>query len=168
MTLPSVVDANCLKYYQQERVAGREGEFTVAISKLMAKGALAIDSEGKALQEYYDCCRPSAVGLNLSDWISERLVDGCIKMFDTDNSLTRELLSLGLPRKDIKWPCIAKSSNSDIIVTEDIDLFEPTAKSRRAPEKERIKRARTGCVCRHLERQHSIRVLTSQHVRDEY
>lgn len=157
---PSVIDANCLKYFQEERLSDENNEFSKMIEKAIAKGFIAIDDEGKAQQEYSDCCKPSAVGLNLCDWIADQIVNNTFRMFSMDRSLEKDLKSLGLPKKDLKWPAIAKGAKADIILTEDIDLFEPKAKSYASKKKEKIKSA-GGCVSKYLAKKHEIVVITT-------
>jgi hypothetical protein len=157
---PTVVDANCIKYFQEERLSDSFGMFSRAIGRIVEENLIAVDVDGLALQEYHDCCRPSAVGMNLMDWISDQLVSGKIVTVQQDHSLKKTLSQLGVPRKDLKWPAIALGASSDLILTEDIDLFDPKAKTFDAKKKEKIKR-QGGCVSTLLSRKHGIRVRTA-------
>lgn len=161
MGAPTVIDANCLKYFQEERVSGLSEKYTDMIAKAQGKGCIAIDDEGRAQQEYNDCCKPSAVGLNLCDWIADQIVNKVIIMFKMDRSAEAELRKLGVPNKDLKWPSIAKGSNADTILTEDIDLFDPKAKSFNAKSKTKIKE-KGGCVSNFLAKRHGISVTTTE------
>ena len=131
------------------------------IRKAQGKGHIAIDDGGHALQEYNDCCKPSAVGLNLCDWIADQIVNKVIVMFTMDRSIEDDLRKLGLPKKDYKWPAIAKGSEADTILTEDIDLFHPEAKGYNAKAKAKI-RERGGCVSKFLARNDGISVTTAE------
>ncbi|MCA0256083.1 MAG: hypothetical protein LCH47_05735 [Proteobacteria bacterium] len=161
MAPPTVIDANCLKYFQDERVAGTSGVYSAMIGKVQEKGCLAVDDEGHAQQEYNDCCRPSAVGLNLCDWIADQIVERFIVLFPMDKSASVDLKKLGVPKKDQKWPAIAKGAQADFILTEDIDLFDPKAKAFKSAAKAKIK-AGGGPVSKYLAKQHGINVSTAE------
>jgi len=160
MTSATVIDANCMKYFQEERVTGTLGVFTEVIDKACAGDGIAIDDEGKAQQEYFDCCRPSPVGLNLTDWITDQIIARKIKMVKMDKAAEPKLKQLGVPRKDLKWPSIAKGAAAESLVTEDIDLFDPKAKNRSSSAKSKIKE-RGGPVSKHLKKKYGICVYTA-------
>lgn len=87
MSASSVVDANCIKYFHEERITGQEDIFTSMIEHVFLKGVIAIDDVGLAEQEYISCCQPSAIGINLQDWIAEKLIEFKIVPFSMDNTL---------------------------------------------------------------------------------
>lgn len=151
-----------MHHFQQERVRSITGQFTAVINKATADDFIAIDDEGKAGQEYFDCCRPSPLGLNLNDWLADQIVSGIVKLKKMDHSQDDTLRRLGLPKKDIKWPSIALGSASSHIVTEDIDLFEPSAKAYDAKSKNKIKTSGNGVVAKHLRKNFNITVCTSE------
>ncbi|MCV3210141.1 hypothetical protein OHD62_20060 [Mesorhizobium sp. YC-39] len=159
--MSTVIDTNCFKLFQEERVDERQGTYYKVITRAIDREYIAIDDEGKALQEYNDCCRPSAVGLNLCDWIADQIVNKVIVMFKMDRGAEKELRKMGVPSPDLKWPAIALGAKSDTIVTEDIDLFDPKAKKRKAKEKIKIKRD-GGCVSKFLRRQYGIDVVCAE------
>ncbi|RUV97977.1 MAG: hypothetical protein EOQ55_00980 [Mesorhizobium sp.] len=159
--MPTVIDANCFKGFQEERVGDLVGCYSTVVNLAIERGCIAIDDEDMALQEYHDCCRPAAVGLNLRDWIADQLVNKVIVMFPMDRKAERELRELGVPKKDRKWPAIALGSSSDIIVTDDIDLFDPRAKKYKSKQKEKIKKS-GGCVSKLLVRKYGIAVFSAE------
>lgn len=162
MSTPSVIDTNCIKYFQDERVAGVESTFTMMISKVQLKGAIAIDNQGQALQEYQDCCQPSALGLNLMDWIADQAMQGMISEHAMDVEIKKTLKKKqGLPQKDCKWPAIAISAQADVIITEDIDLFDPKSKNATKNAKDKIKR-NGGALSKHLRKEYGVNVRTAQ------
>lgn len=163
---PTVIDANCLKYFQEERIFDKAGTYTAMIEKVREKGCIAIDDEGHAQQEYNDCCNPSVVGLNLCDWIADQIVEKFFVMVAMDKSASRDLSGLGLPKKDHKWPAIAKGAKANLILTEDIDLFDPKAKSRKSAEKTKIK-DKGGPLSKYLAKRHGIVVSTAQNFLDQ-
>lgn len=163
--VPSVVDANCMKFFQQERLEANCAVYTRMIKAAFEKGPVAVDDEGRAIYEYNDCCRPAAVGLNLGDWIADQIVIGAIVYVKMDHSLKKDLSLLGLPAKDLKWPAIAKGAGADLIITEDIDLFDPKKKNASPKQRNRIFRC-GGPVSKFLRDRHRIRVSIAQHFLD--
>lgn len=161
MTVASVIDANCMKYFQEERVKKGEGRFCDVIDVALNNGIIAIDDKGLAQQEYFDCCRPAPVGLNLCDWISDQIIAQKIKMFAVNRSAEISLIGFGVPRKDHKWVAIALGAGAFAVVTEDIDLFDPKEKYANEARKAKIK-AEGGCVSRHLRRKYKLLVLTGE------
>lgn len=159
MLVTSVVDANCMKYFQDERVSFVNGPYSAVIFAALNGGIIAIDDEGHARQEYFDCCRPSPVGMNLSDWINDQIIAKKIRVFPMDPSESRTLRKMGVPKKDHKWVAIAIGASASCIVTEDIDLFDPSEKNANAARKVRIK-AVGGCVSNYLKRYRRVLVLT--------
>lgn len=158
MTNPSVIDTNVLKCFFEEKVSDKEGEFTAAVTAIMTKGVVAIDEEGQAEQEYYDCCRPPSVGLSLIDWVTLQLNNGAFRVFEMDKSVRKELRKLGVPHKDHKWVFIAKGAGADLIVSEDIDLFDPKAKKWSEKKKAQLRKDSGGSVAIHLRKKHGIKV----------
>ncbi|WP_285675054.1 hypothetical protein [Paralimibaculum aggregatum] len=158
MTSPSVIDTNVLKYFFDEMLSDKEDKFSIAVRAVMSKGAVAIDDEGQARQEYLDCCKPSSVGLSLDDWVVLQLNNGAFRVFQMDKSARNELRKLGLPNKDHKWVFIAKGSSADLIVSEDIDLFDPKSKKSTEKVKAKIKRNSSGPVAKYLKKKHGITV----------
>jgi hypothetical protein len=156
-----------MKYFQEERITGDTGKFTEMIARAIEKGCIAIDDQGHAQQEYNDCCKPSSVGLNLCDWIADQIVSRNVLMFKMDRSAEKKLKELGVPRKDQKWPSIAKGADASAIVTEDIDLFDPKAKSYKASAKKEI-RDNGGPVSKFLYKKHGISVLTCNNFLGEF
>ncbi len=161
MSSPTVIDANCLKGFQDERVSGKEDIFTSMINKVYVKGCIAIDSENLAIQEYNDCCKPSSVGINLKDWIADEIINKKIVPFTMNREIFRELIQMGLPKPDCKWPGIAVGAGADTIITQDIDLFDPGSKSANAKTKEKI-RNKGGKLSKHLKKNFKIEVTTAE------
>lgn len=158
----TVIDTNCIKYFQEERVADENGTYTEMIGLVFENGGMAIDADGRALHEYQECCRPSALGLNLIDWINDNLTSGKISLHEMDHSLKGKLKELGVPDKDLKWPAIAMGAESKLIVTDDIDLYEPRAKKYKHAAKEIIK-LNGGVVSKFLKKKHDIKVSKAEH-----
>ncbi|WP_143040440.1 hypothetical protein [Rhodobacter sp. 24-YEA-8] len=151
-----------MKHFQDERLNGEEGAYHEMINCAFTKGSVAIDLDKRAEQEYYDCCKPSVAGINLQDWISDQLITGKFIYCIHDDSAKRKLREMGVPAKDLKWPAIAIGSGADLIITNDIDLFDPAAKNYTSKKKDQIKRD-GGPVSKYLRKNHSIEVSKAEH-----
>lgn len=147
----TVVDTNCIAYFQAERLTERQdGPFSQLMTLVFLRGHLAVDEGGKAEQEYKDTCRPSAAGLNLMDWFADQILKGKIKFYRESAHLKKQCQQCGLPNRDYKWVGIALSASAGLIVTQDIDLFEPKAKSWPSGTKDKIRAQGGGTVAKLL------------------
>lgn len=153
-----VFDANVINIFQNERVRGEEGDAHLAIGYATSQGHLALDADGHCQQEWTDCAGGSPP-LELADWIADMLQREKIHLyrFKCDN-MFKELSGIGLPKKDHKWVRIARSSNSDHIVTEDIDLFDPTEKGCSSERAIQIKQSGNGVCAKYLRKKYEIEV----------
>jgi hypothetical protein len=145
------------------------GEVTVNtefLSQVFARGYIAIDSQGKALHEYSETARPGALRDGLANWIAERVRVGQVLEFDIDNSLNRALNQLGLPKKDLKWVGIALGSGSHIIVSHDIDLFDPSEKGCDAKRRKQVMSGTSGAIASFCKKKLGIIVTTCENYDD--
>jgi len=138
------LDANAIHAFQDERLNAVDGEAHAAISRIFEEGCIALDLEGQCLQEWTDTAA-GHIPFALTDWVNDQLATGNIRLFQTRGSFFRDLNSLGLPKKDHKWVKLAISCDGKTIVTNDIDFFDPTAKS--ATEAKKLKLKERGGKC---------------------
>lgn len=126
----SAVDANCICYYQQERLLEQTGgRFHQAVDRLLAEGKLLLDVAGLCRQEWLDtACGPAKI--NLGDWISDLIASNKLAMVDTRpiGAHRRRLRELGVPSKDHKWFGLCRDGGAATFLTEDIDFFNPHEK----------------------------------------
>lgn len=149
---PIVVDTNCMAYFQKERLDEHFGEYSRLIDEVCSKGHISLDVKGKIKQEYADTCSPGAVGLNLLDWLADMATKGIVREYEEASDLKQKCDKCGLPSKDYKWVGTAIGAEAKLIVSEDIDLFEPKAKTWKAARKEQIKANSEGSMAKLLKK----------------
>lgn len=155
-----VVDANVMNAFQKERLLASEGPACAAINAMTNGHFIVLDEGGLCQQEWVDCAG-GTFPLALNDWIADMLIVQKIRLgLLCEDSMHKELSVLGVPKKDHKWVRLAKGTQSDIIVTDDIDLFDPTKKSSSSKIIAAIKSNSSGPVAKHLRKRHGITVLT--------
>lgn len=154
-----VVDANVINLFQDERINDKLEFGAATIEKCSKLGFIALDEQGHCQQEWLECAG-GTFPLALSDWIAEMMRMGLIRLIRYNcSSMHQELSSLGVPKKDHKWVRLARSSNSNDIVTDDIDLFDPAKKnSASSAAKQKIKLAGKGPVQKTLKKKYNINV----------
>lgn len=140
----TVVDTCALFKCFNDLLLDDSSDGALFLSAVFDRGFLAIDSEGRAMQEYEDTAKPGALREGLTTWIADQALHGRVLAFEIDHSQNKAIRELGLPKKDWKWIGIAIGSGSKIIVTEDIDLFDPTEKGCGAKRREAIMSGSSG------------------------
>lgn len=155
----TTVDANFLKFFYEQSLKDEAGDFVTAFEKILARGNLAIDDKGKAMQEYDDCMKPPAVGAGLKEYVTSLMEAGKVAVVPLNNVCDKPLRLLGVPRKDIKWVAISCSAGADILATEDIDLFEPSEKGCSGERARKIKTGGKGKVCKHCKKKYGIHIV---------
>ena len=132
---PFAVDANAIALFQRERVRNEPASGVAAIEAISEKNCIALDNEKLCLQEWMDSAKGS-FPFALADWISDMLVVGKIRYFClAPNTCRKQLNSLGLPKDDHKWVRLALGCTGNVIVTGDVDFFEPSKKKAKSSVK---------------------------------
>lgn len=162
------VDANVLKDYYEEIVAGCECCLTKSPAEIFEDTSLShilmLDEGGHIQQEWSDPIDPNW----FKEWFYERLISGHAEIIPTPNHGTTctSLYTLGFPRRsrDIWYVRVAKTCaiqfGTSNIVTEDIDFFDPRKKnSVRGSARIDLLKSRNALVKKHLRRNESIEVL---------
>lgn len=162
---PSVVDANLINLFQSERTQAIEEVAHAALAAILANGFIVLDESQHCESEWLSC----AVGtypLALADWIADKLREEKIQLIEfTCNSMYQELNRLGIPKKDHKWVRLARSANSPLIATDDIDLIHPEMKERCDSKRLKgIKLSGKGPVAKHLRKVYGISVKCPERV----
>lgn len=164
---PYVIDANAIHAFQEERINGVEGEAHLALRSIFMSDCVALDEESICIQEWIDCAG-GAFPFALTDWISDEIVSGHIKIFSlSDNTCRKLLLQLGIPQKDHKWVRLAIGCNGRKLVSGDIDFFDPSKKQASRSVKQAIRSARRGPCVKALKKAYRVDVLCLEHVPDE-
>lgn len=150
--MPYVVDSNVMNYFQIERKNDEYGTFQNAIDIITTNSSIALDDGEICMKEWLSCAE-GAYPLALSDWINDMLVAQKIQLFEMSSDPKYNVLkNLGIPKKDHKWIKLAYGSNSEHIVTEDIDLFDPKKKNASQKVKKKIIINCKGPVARFLKK----------------
>lgn len=134
-------DSNCVCYLQQERVLSAPDRFTAAFDRLFSTRTMILDQSGHCVQEWCDTAMGPMV-MNLRDWVSDLIVSGALRLIETRpvGNHRRKLQALGVPPGDMKWFALCRDGGAEVFFTEDIDFFDPRAKSASSERRTRIKR----------------------------
>lgn len=164
---PYVVDANVMNLFQSERFKGETGPASESLDLMTLHSFIVLDAGGHCQDEWI-ACAGGKPPIALEDWIADMFVRQKIQLVPMiSDSMHQELTGHGIPKKDHKWVRLARSSSADVIVTEDIDLFDPTKKNAcTAPAKAKIKSSRKGPVAKFLRKAYKIDVICIEHVAD--
>jgi hypothetical protein len=161
---PFCVDANAIHEFQRERITERPALGHAAIEAIRTVGCIALDIEQLCLQEWIDTAGGS-FPFALKDWIANELITGRIRYYPlADNSCRAILNQFGLPQKDHKWIRLALGCKGRVLVTGDIDFFDPTMKSADAKQKSKIRAARSGPCAKGLKKKLGIEIMCLEHV----
>lgn len=159
--MPSaILDANVFKVYYDELLKETEAEGHALVNALFAWGHIALDDGELIRKEWANtCCGQREEYLN--EWIYGRLLENKIVLYciDCSNQLKRAIKALGVPAKDCRLLFLAISAASEVIVSEDIHLYEPAGRDWSPQRKTAIKQNGQGCVCRHMRNTHNARVM---------
>lgn len=155
---PHAVDANAIHQFQDERIKEAPGDGHTCISAIIENDCIALDEGGLCLQEWIECAG-GRFPFALTDWVADQAILGKIRYFPlSPNTIRKHLLSLGMPPKDHKWVRLAIGSEGRIIVTDDIDFFDPTRKNAPNASKAKIKNKGTGPCSKVLKKQYGVSV----------
>lgn len=138
------LDANAIHAFQEERINDNPSDGHAAVQRIFDEGCIALDDADACLQEWTDTAG-GQVPFALTDWVNDQLAMGTIKTVPVSGNYYRQLIALGLPKKDHKWVKLAISCGGKTIVTNDIDFFDPALKS--ASEAKKVKAKEKGGAC---------------------
>ena len=155
------VDANVMKKFNRDFLAHEDSSLTILIEQTLTLHGIVIDIGDKVQHEWFTQC-PSAL---FKEWFVQNMKLGRIRMvkpFIAEQHKRELLTKLGFPKRgyDLTYVAVANVTQKRYIVTEDIDFFDPTKKHAENQTKEKIKRERSGPVCRYLRREMGIVVGT--------
>jgi len=166
-----VIDANVVAYYYREKVKCHSppgtGPAEQVIQRLGPLDTAIIDSGGRIKAEWGDDRRVDEDWFG--NWYEDQLIVGGVSIKEVDDckDLIRHLADkCGFPeRKENRWYlCVARALSTEqggrvVLVTEDVDFFDPTDKGR-SQHRDRTLDRQTGCVTRYLLRKEGIVVRT--------
>jgi len=154
-------DANFFAAFMQELTSGTPETAVQAETKAEGMGSIAADSQGLVLQEWKDATGAHAREF-VEEWISDALRELRIVLFDTTGChiCRRDVLGRGMPKKDAKRLSIYKDVGTDIVISDDIDFFEPTEADCGPRRREKLCLGRSGSLCRHIEKSYGVAIYT--------
>ena len=163
--MPYVVDANVMNMFQSERFNGAAGLACSALDEITDNSFIVLDETGHCKDEWISCAGGKPP-IALEDWIADMFVRQRLQLATFINdSMYQELNNQGIPKRDHKWVRLARSANANVIVTEDIDLFDPKKKNAcTSAAKAKIKSGRKGPVAKYLKKSYKIDVICVEHV----
>lgn len=156
---PFAIDANAIASFQQERITKSDGDAVGAIRAILTSDCIALDIEKLCYQEWINVAGGS-VPFALTDWISDLLATGKVRFYNlSPNDCRKPLLKLGLPPDDHKWVRLAIGSGGKVLVTGDVDFFDPSKKSSSAKVKDKVRKSGKGPCCKALKRDFGIQII---------
>jgi hypothetical protein len=160
MSVCTVVDASSIAVYQYERIANAPSVAIEAINHVFSKGHIGLDDKNFIREEWYRTASGSAAGMNLLDWIADRMQEGKIRVvsYSKDTSLNKTLADFGMDLSDRIYVFVAIAGTAKLIVSEDIDFHDPMMKNATVSTKARVRADKTGSVCRYLHQTYQINV----------
>lgn len=158
MMRPHALDANAINTFQKERFGGQAGPAHAAIDIIFQSDCVALDDGGLCQQEW-ERCAGGAEPLAIKDWVADQMIYGKIRLYRLcPNTIHKELIRLGLPKDDHKWVRLAIGCGGRIIISDDVDFFDPTKKRATAKVKNRIKDAGKGPCSKKLQKNFQVEI----------
>jgi hypothetical protein len=157
MPLRFGLDANFFVLFINAVTSGEPQSAVDAQEKVRQLGRIVADEQGHVLQEWRDASGAHAREF-VEQWISDALAELHISLVKTTGctSTRRDLRQRGMPSKDAKRLSIYKDARADVVISEDVDFFEP----KEAGWKLCYERA--GSLCRHVQRHYGIEIHTHE------
>ncbi len=90
----------------------------------------------------------------MGDLIAGWMQDGKVRLekFVRNGNLRKSLIQNGIPLKDARIVEFSAGSGVSVIVSQDIDLFEPKRKGCNSEERKKLIHDRAGKICRMIEK----------------
>ncbi|MFD2053372.1 hypothetical protein ACFSQT_09835 [Mesorhizobium calcicola] len=97
----------------------------------------------------------------MADHIADLMQNGALRLvaFVRNNPLRKHLVQSGIPVKDARIVEFSAGAEVSIVVTQDIDLFEPQKKGCQSKERHKIIHERKGKICKMIEKELKIYIV---------
>lgn len=164
-----VVDANAISEFQHERASDISGFAIPGMEHILSHGYIAVDDNAGhpiIIHEWLSCASHANSQFALDAWITDQMQKGKIKLFPlvNNNKLRTDLRRFGVAGRDGLYIKLACSIPAHSIVSNDIDLHDPTEKRANPARRLKIMKGKTGVVCRYLSSDYSVRTLDWEEV----
>jgi hypothetical protein len=158
-----VVDANVMCAFTKSMIQKADTAYTRLIESAMTATGLAVDDKDQIVQQWLDTCGQQVFG----EWLVRQLTAGLVRPVATElekrhiNKLRKDF---GFPasRYEATYILVAHASDPHMLVTEDIDFHDPTAKVQGSARRAQIMAEKCGPVCRYLRRTLKISVCSAE------
>jgi hypothetical protein len=147
------LDANCFKSYIDGLTTEVENVCVIAFKEVTEVGQFILDDGNLFVQEWRDSTGGFG-NLFVGDHISDLLLQNKIGLrpFVKNVKLRKQLELLGMPRKDAKIVEFSAGSEIDLILSHDMDFFEPKKKKCQPDLRRKLLHNRGGSLCKFIER----------------
>lgn len=158
------MDANCFKYYIDAIINENNSSHIEAVNHVLSNSTFVLDDAGLFLQEWKQTTG-GAYNPFVDDLVSNWLASGQIKLskFIRNNTIKTKIISLGVPKIDARIIEFSTGTDIDVILTEDIDLYEPSLKSGKASKRTQVICGKKGSVARYVKREFRIQITCCCH-----
>lgn len=158
-------DANCFKLLVDALAASSDCASIKAIEKMRLDGSyIPLDDKNWILKEWSDCTGGTSNEI-AQDWIAEQLASDFIRIIamSADQDCRKVLTQAGTPRKDAKLVALMVSIGTEVLLSLDIDLYEPKLKGKcKEHQRKRLVEGRAGSVCKLIEKKFKLLVQTPE------
>lgn len=127
--MPYFLDANCFKRYVDALLTEANDVYYNTVTSALAMSHISTDDGGIFVQEWKQTTG-GAYNPFVDDLISTWLAEGKIKLlaYVKAPQVKNKLKQMGVPKLDARIIEFSVGSDITVIISEDIDLYEPSAK----------------------------------------
>jgi hypothetical protein len=164
---PVVLDANVFKVIYEDLVNLCEGDGFKLLEGILANDVIVVDERDVIIAQWKNCCCGEEDEF-FSQWIATAFIEDKLRRSEIikDRNTKKYLLNeLVLPKDDLIYLLLAIATSAFLVVSEDIHLYEPSAKKKDSGFKRRIILERSGCICRYMKKEHSVLICCIDHAK---
>jgi hypothetical protein len=160
-----IVDANSFKIAYNEMVTESIGLGSKLVASIFLSDFIVVDEGGVILQQWRACCCGDEDEF-FREWIFNRIAEDKIRKctLSANAHLKKKLrIELGVTAKDLVYLLLAVETAAFMIVSEDIDFYEPKAKTWNSQKRTELINHMAGCVCDHMRKYFKVTVCCLRH-----
>jgi hypothetical protein len=131
---------------------------------LLAHGFIVVDDNAGhpiIIHEWVSCASHKNSEYALDIWIADQMQNGKIKVLGVceNKNLITTLKNMGVPKRDQIYIRLACCVPAHSVVSNDIDLHDPTEKTASPERRALIMRSKRGAVCRHVKDTYAVNII---------
>jgi hypothetical protein len=160
MTRAVIMDANAFKVVYNDLIDDADGLGSAVIATIFREDYISVDMGGIIIQQWKDCSCGEEDEF-FQEWVTNRITEDKIRKRQPakEAQIKKKLrIELGVPAKYWVYLLLAIGIAAFMIVSQDIDFYEPRAKSWDAKKRAGIISNRAGCVCKHMLKYHKVTI----------